>query len=222
MKQAILSLAKTSSRNLRTAITLLVFILAAAFSEPAYSRDSLISSRYDPYFIRYAPRYMPDYDWQWLKAQCYQESRLQPNAVSPAGASGLCQFMPGTWQDAVQAMGVTDIWRPQDQILAAAWYMNRQLRIWSGRSRTPRQKLPLAQASYNAGAGNIIKSQSKCGDALEWKDIKPCLHRVTGKNSKETIDYVRLIEWWYYELVIESAQRVPAKQAQRVDRCSCP
>jgi len=56
------------------------------------------------------------------------------------------------------------------------------------------------QASYNAGAGNIIRAQSLCGGALDWTGIAPCLPQVTGHHAHETITYVERIDRWYRSL----------------------
>ena len=48
--------------------------------------------------------------------------------------------------------------------------------------------------SYNAGKGNILKTQkiakSKGMDPNIWSSIEKTLIRVTGRHSKETIGYV--------------------------------
>ncbi len=84
-------------------------------------------------------------------------------------------------------------------IQAGAYYMSRMCRIWRAR-RTERDRYDLALASYNAGAGNIIKSQRKCGGVNDYPSIIKCLPQVTGKNSAETINYVRLIRKYYEEM----------------------
>lgn len=141
----------------------------------------------------------PGFDPLLLKAQCYQESRLEPLAVSPVGAAGLCQFMPGTWREVENALGVTpsDIWIPEESIRAAAWYMGKLHRTWSAK-RPAMDRYMLAAASYNAGAGNIIKAQRVCGGPVRYADIIPCLPQVTGDHATETAGYVHLIvARWY-------------------------
>ena len=51
--------------------------------------------RYDSLFKFYAQEHR--LDWLALKAQGIAESNLAPDAVSPAGAAGLMQFMLPTW-----------------------------------------------------------------------------------------------------------------------------
>jgi CRISPR/Cas system CMR-associated protein Cmr5 small subunit len=53
--------------------------------------------------------------------------------------------------------------------------------------------MQLVLASYNAGAGNILKAQKLSGEKKHWLEIKNHLIKVTGKNSKETIKYVSVI-----------------------------
>lgn len=66
------------------------------------------------------------------------------------------------------------------------------------RDRSPTERNPLAQASYNAGTGNILKAQARCNDAKLWPAIEPCLEAVTGPQfSHETRTYVQRIgQWW--------------------------
>src|SRR5262245_13875520 len=53
-------------------------------------------------------------------AQIQAESNFNPNAVSPVGAQGLAQFMPGTWQ----TFGSGDPFDPDAAIQAWASYMS--------------------------------------------------------------------------------------------------
>lgn len=175
----------------------LCILVGCSSADPADAQGRIHYSGYDGHFQRAAARWLPEYDWHWLRAQCYQESAFDPRAVSPAGARGLCQFMPGTWADAVRSLGVTRVFSPAENVWAAGWYMRRRVNVWTARPRTAHQRLQLGQASYNAGLGNILAAQRLCSNALTWQEIKRCLPDVTGQHSAETIDYVVRIQRWY-------------------------
>lgn len=119
--------------------------------------------------------------------------------MSPVGAAGLAQFMPGTWREMRRLMRYGKYSSPHDPKLAieaGAYYMRRLRRGWSSpRPAGDRQKL--AQASYNAGMGNLIKAQLECGGAVLYDEIIECLPAVTGRHSEETIAYVRRIAYWH-------------------------
>ena len=159
-------------------------------------------SSYDKYFEKYSSRYLAEYDWRWLKAQGIQESRLNPEAVSKAGAVGIMQIMPGTWADETERLGITaSRTNPKASIIVGASYMKRMVRFWKA-PRTQMQRLELAQASYNAGAGNILAAQVLAGGAADWRTISKSLPDVTGdKNSTETIRYVLLINYHYDKIL---------------------
>jgi hypothetical protein len=74
-----------------------------------------------------------------LAAQIAQESGFDPNIVSPAGAEGISQFMPGT----AASMGLRDPFDPKAAIDAQAHLMRDLLRRFGS--------VPLALAAYNAG-----------------------------------------------------------------------
>jgi len=124
---------------------------------------------------------------------------LDPAATSPAGAEGLAQFMPATWVDVSRQLGWSGI-SPhvaKYAIEGGAYYMARLAEIWIVH-RPPAERHRLAQASYNAGAGNILAAQRRCQGAPLWNQIKSCLAEVTGaQNARQTIDYVDRIAEWY-------------------------
>src|SRR5690625_2843639 len=101
---------------------------------------------YDAVLERSAARWMPDYDWRWLKSQCWQESRFDPRAISPAGARGLCQFMPGTWGEAQSVLGVRDVYTARDNAGAAGEL--------DGGAHSP--------GAARAGASIIQRGRGKC------------------------------------------------------------
>ncbi len=150
---------------------------------------------------------MPAVDWRLLKAQCYQESRLRPDARSPVGAMGLCQFMPATWSDASHALQFpagASAYQPDISVQAGAWYMARLRRAWSApRSESDRHSLALA--SYNAGTGNLLKAQRACGVPPGYAAIAACLPKITGDNAAETLHYVPVIWSFYNQLLLGGA-----------------
>lgn len=91
---------------------------------------------------------------QIITAQLKQESNFNPNAVSPAGAMGLAQFMPATWAQ----YGEGDAFDPEASIDAQGRYMKVLMDIvepMAGGDQSEQVKLALA--AYNAGPGNVQK-----------------------------------------------------------------
>ena len=78
-----------------------------------------------------------------LAAQLMAESGFNPYAVSPAGAQGIAQFMPGT----AAAYGLDDPFDAEAAIDAQAHLMSVLLRQFGS--------VRLALAAYNAGSGAV-------------------------------------------------------------------
>ncbi len=167
-----------------------------------YSQPSLHTVKFDKQFKSSASRWLPGVHFYWLKAQCFQESRFNQFAVSPVGASGFCQFMPSTAKDVAAALdNVADPFNVRWSIEAAAYYDARLYRFW--RSKRPElDRIKLMLASYNAGAGNLHKSQKLCAMATLYDEIIVCLPAVTKVHSRETINYVRAIEKFRRQLIL--------------------
>jgi soluble lytic murein transglycosylase-like protein len=83
-----------------------------------------------------------------LAAQAQKESGGNVNAVSPAGARGLMQFMPAT----AAAMGVDPL-DPASAVNGAARYMSEMLGQFGS--------LELALAAYNAGPGAVRRAGNR-------------------------------------------------------------
>jgi membrane-bound lytic murein transglycosylase F len=108
---------------------------------------------------------------------------------------GICQFMPRTWDEMSKRIGISaSPYNAKANILVAAYYMGRLDGQWT-EPRPELERLQLAQASYNAGLGNILAAQKKCNNARLWKDIHPCL------GFQETINYVKRIWFYYYDMI---------------------
>jgi hypothetical protein len=95
---------------------------------------------------KYARQHGVDQDLVW--AIIRQESGFNPRAVSPKGAMGLMQLMPGT----AAMLGVSDAFDLEQNLAGGIKYLERCLNQFN-------QDVSLALAAYNAGPDNVVKYQ---------------------------------------------------------------
>ncbi len=100
-----------------------------------------VPARYAHAIARAAQRHNVQGDL--LAAQLQAESGFNPNAVSPAGAQGIAQFMPAT----AVSVGLRDPFDPNQAINAQAKLMSGLIRRFGS--------VALALAAYNAGPGAV-------------------------------------------------------------------
>lgn len=105
----------------------------------------------------------PEVTPQLLAAQLEQESGWNPTIVSPVGAQGIAQFMPGTWVTWAtdgDGDGTASVWSPPDAIMAAARYdcaIAQQVRGYVQRGLASGDIQDLMLAGYNAGPEAVLK-----------------------------------------------------------------
>lgn len=162
-------------------------------------------SKYDELIGQAATAHLPDhYDARLFRAQIFKESTFNPKAVSSAGAQGLAQIMPATFEEWSLKLGYVnaDPFDPETSLSVGAAYLNNMIVKWYY-PRPEADRFALALASYNAGAGNIIKAQRHQGDPPLYADIIPGLVHITGeKNARETRNYVSRIFEYYTQMIV--------------------
>jgi hypothetical protein len=101
----------------------------------------------------------------------WRESSFRPGAVSPRGAQGVAQFMPGTAAE----RGLADPFDPEQAIPHAARLI--------AESRARFGNLGLAAAAYNAGAGRVERWLAKeVGLPTETRNF---VVAVTGRSADD-------------------------------------
>lgn len=101
----------------------------------------------------------------------WKESTFRPTAVSPKGAQGIAQFMPGT----AAMRGLADPFDPIEAIPASAKYL-RALAARFG-------NLGLAAAAYNAGEQRVSNWLAD-GGRLPW-ETQDYVLTITGRTAEE-------------------------------------
>lgn len=123
-----------------------------------------------------------------VNAVIHQESRGNPNAVSPKGAQGLMQIMPATAKEIAAELGVTDydLKDRETNQRFGEYYLAKQLK----RFGSPE----LALAAYNAGPGKVQMWIEKYGPS--WDAISKGIaddiaaRRLNREYYRETLNYV--------------------------------
>ncbi len=132
-----------------------------------------------------------------LKAVVLQESTFNPHAVSPAGAAGLGQVMPGTAEEIAERLG--EPWDPDrihDPVTSlryGAYYLGTQLSAFDG-------DILAALSAYNAGPGS----------ASRWLSNQPFegpdgyLYAIDFTETRAYMEHVLENYAWYRYLYTEA------------------
>lgn len=140
----------------------------------------------------------------WIRAVLQAESGGDPRAVSPAGAVGLMQIMPATWDELRVHHGLgADPFDPRDNILAGAAYL-RQLHDRYGSIRA-------MLSAYNAGPARY--EASLAGEPLppETRTYIAALAPIIDKESAAgATELVRPMAQSWREAPLFAAQLAPS------------
>lgn len=140
---------------------------AHAIADPARHAAG-IPPRYAAKIAELAARF--DLSPSLLEALVWQESRWQEQAVSPVGAQGLAQLMPGT----ARYLGVNPH-DPFQNLEGGARYLREQLDRFGG-------DLEKALAAYNAGPGRV----ERAGGIPNIRETKQYVAAIMGRLSNHS------------------------------------
>jgi hypothetical protein len=110
-----------------------------------------------------------------VRAVMRHESGFDPQAVSPKGAQGLMQLMPGT----ADLMGVSNPFDPEQNIAGGVGYLRRCLDRFNN-------DVALALAAYNAGPERVAKTGGVPTIPETQVYVKNVLETYTGKPQPGT------------------------------------
>jgi soluble lytic murein transglycosylase-like protein len=154
---------------------LLLPVTTMAAGKKDWHRVDAWPDEYDGHFRKYTKRYFgPYFDWRWFKAQAIAESGLDPDARSQAGALGLMQIMPATYEEITRDNPhFVTLDDPRWNVAAGIYYNRVLYRKW----QTPppgTERLYFAFGSYNAGYGRLRKATQLAGESAErWSEVAP-------------------------------------------------
>jgi membrane-bound lytic murein transglycosylase MltF len=147
-------------------------------------------------FKKYADRY--SLDWLLLVGQGYQESQLDQQKVSHAGAVGLMQVLPST--AAGKPINIQNVYIVDNNVHAGVKYLHYVIdRYFNDPGIDVLNRHLLALAAYNAGPARITRlrkmAKAKGLDPNKWFDNVEII--AAQDIGRETVDYVSNIYKFY-------------------------
>lgn len=134
--------ARDAARLIAILIVLLVAGGAAQADPPKPAKERLLGRVCELIEVHAERAGLPK---EFFARLIWKESRFDPGAVSPVGAEGIAQFMPGT----AKMRGLADSFDIEQAIPASARYL--------GELKTSFGNLGLAAAAYNAGENRVSR-----------------------------------------------------------------
>ena len=177
---------------------------ANALAGNDYNRFEELKHIFEKYGEQYGVEYL------MVAAQGYQESRLDQDARSRAGAVGVMQLLPSTATD--PNVGIPNIEEVEPNIHAGVKYLDfLRGRYFSDPGIDDLNRTLLALATYNMGPRNMINVRNRAGklgyDPNVWFDnVEVAAAKTIGR---EPVQYVANIFKYYigYRLSIEQELR---------------
>ncbi|MEU5836372.1 bifunctional lytic transglycosylase/C40 family peptidase [Streptomyces diacarni] len=165
-----------------TAAVLVAALVQAGSDDPVKAMLSLsVPAKYKT-LVEKAGSTCPEVTPNLLAALITQESGFNPTAQSPAGASGIAQFVPATWAShGIDGNndGKKNVQDPEDAIPSAARYL---CDIAKDVKDVPGDKQKNMLAAYNAGSGTV----RKYGGVPPYKETRNYVKSITAMTNTPT------------------------------------
>ncbi len=171
-------------------------------------------------FQKYGEEY--DFDWLMLAAQGFQESGLQQDRRSPAGAIGIMQIKPSTAKD--PNVAISDIDSADGNVHAGAKYMRFLAdRYFPFDDHEKVDRWLFSLAAYNSGPARVAQLRKEAGaggyDPDKWfNNVEIVAARRIGP---ETVTYVSNVFKYFvgYELTMKRAIQRSARYEDELSGC---
>ena len=179
-------------------VLFVMFFAAASYQQPdddtgGYSsqaglKTGVVPPEFEPWVIKAGKR-CKGISAPVIAAQIEVESGWNPNAVSPAGAEGLSQFMPYTWPSyAVDANGngTASAFDPPDAIMAQAEFDCKtleQAQKDKASGRIQGDDLDIVLSAYNCGYGCVLANGGPKINNGETESYAPKIKSLIPKYS---------------------------------------
>jgi membrane-bound lytic murein transglycosylase MltF len=171
-------------------------------------------------FKEYGDQY--GFDWLAIVAQAYQESGLDHNSQSRAGAVGIMQLLPSTGE----YVGFSDITDLENNIHAGVKYLYYlRDKYFSDPELAEIDRFAFTWAAYNAGPNKVRQMRARAKkmelDPNKWfQNVEYAALRIVGQ---ETVQYVANIYKYYIaytlsrSILAKKAEELRALEATGVD-----
>ena len=174
------------------------------------SLDTDSRKRFDEtivFFKKYGDQY--DFDWLMLAALAFQESKIDQNKRSHAGAVGVMQVLPTTAKD--KNVNIPDIENIDQNIHAGTKYLRFMMDRYFDDPKIDRlNRGLLAFASYNAGPAKVSKLRKEAAELgldpnIWFRNVEVVAAKRIGR---ETVQYVSNIFKYYiaYRLIVDKEE----------------
>ncbi len=164
-------------------------------------------------------------DWRLLAAIAYQESKWDPNAVSPTGVKGMMMLTKST----ADMMGVKNRAHAAQSIQGGSAYFKRIMDQVPESVPEP-DRTWMALAAYNMGPGHMIQARKLTrrlnGDANSWLDVSRNLRQLAQENRRrgkaapdvgQALHYVQQVRRYYDAIALNTSVQRDSTRVAALD-----